>query len=158
MTSLAHAGVHLISLTATRVAFYATAATVIPVLFLAIAIQGNVLEDVLSAGSPPAPARDPRRQPRRQPGLVGRWLRVITAGAILWAGSTAEVIAMLQLFSDTDTTQAHVYVLVAVIILVVALAARPYGMFFAALNDLSWRSRSGGPEDSHPETGKTGTA
>jgi hypothetical protein len=152
MTSLARAGIHLIPLTPTRVAFYATAATVIPVLFLAIAIQGNVLEHILRAGDSAARAR----YPRRQPGIASRWVRVITAAAILWAGSTAEVIAMIQLFADNDTAMAHTYVLAAVIILVAALAARPYGWFLAAVSGLSWQARYGEPEDPEPETGKTG--
>ena len=121
-------------LTPAHMAFYATAATVIPVLFIAIAVQGSLAEALLP------PAADLRAEsgkaPSRRLSLISFRFRVTVAILIGFAGSAAEISAFLVLSSGTDNTAVRIYVLTATILLVVAAAASPANKFLTAAADV----------------------
>jgi hypothetical protein len=120
MSSLASAGLHTNALAPATIAFYATAATVIPVLFLAIAVQENLFEEMIRVGDAPAQATRP-----------GKWLsltmlRLAAAFLILIAGTGAEGTALFELCVGNDLLFTRFYVLVALMLLVVAVAYTPF--------------------------------
>jgi hypothetical protein len=106
MSSLASAAIHTSPLAPPGIAFYAAAATVIPVLFLGL-VQGKTIENLLGSGSLPA------------------GLRLTAAVVILLAGSAAEATALIELCVGTDIPFTRWYVLAAVMVLTAALASTP---------------------------------
>lgn len=92
--------------------FYITAATVIPVLFLAFAVQGRTYQDMLQA----------IRRAKERAAISYRPLRIL-ALLILAAGTNGEIVAILALYDRS--TSAEGYVLIAVISLVIAVVVGP---------------------------------
>jgi hypothetical protein len=121
-------------LTPANIAFYATAAAVIPVLFIAIAVQGNLAKALLPR------AADLRSElgkpPSRRLSLTSFRFRVTIAVSIGFAGSAAEVSALLILYGGKDITADRIYVLVATILLVAAAATGPAYEFMITATDV----------------------
>jgi hypothetical protein len=111
MSSFALTGLHSRPLDPSSIAFYAAAATVIPVLFLAL-VQGKAIENLLGVGEVPAS------------------LRLTVAGVILLAGSAAEATALIELSVGTDIPFNRWYVFAAVMVLVLAVASTPMMKLF----------------------------
>jgi hypothetical protein len=146
--------------------FYATAATIIPVLFLALAVQGRMYENLLQAArtlTPPWP-----RLPGF-PGLLGvllfllflvPWLVLTTATRLLWliawlipaAGAVGEGSAVYALYQGHDDSGTRLGVLVATLFLILAVATGPTLAYIdAALS----RRRKPGISD-NPAAGASG--
>lgn len=90
--------------------FYVTCATVIPVFFLAVAVQGRAYESVLRAIW------------RRSPWVTGLYLQWI-ALPIFFAGGSGEYYALLALYKGSDQHRAWVFQ--ATLILLAAVLVAP---------------------------------
>jgi hypothetical protein len=124
--------------------FYVTCATVIPVLFLAVAVQGRTFESVLRnyRTADRASAEDLALKMRGVWTRRGRakqvWLNrmgssnvrasnaALAATWIMLAGTVGEFIALVSLYRGSEVTSGRATVLVATLILVVAVAAGPF--------------------------------
>lgn len=132
MSPIAAVAAHT-AIPALNTAFYATAATVIPVLFLALAVQGGTYENLMKAFS----------EAFRRWMVPGRWLRtlpamalcVAAAGAaiILLDGAVAEVQAIYALYQQQARTSVAQNVLLAITFLVITTAAGPLLAFYRAV-------------------------
>jgi hypothetical protein len=105
--------------------FYVTCATVIPVLFLAVAVQGRTYESVLQAARRALPnssaserARRPWRWLRQLWGIVKSWVLQIIACAVVVAGGYGEVEALLALYRGSEAPGQRWAVLLTTLILV----------------------------------------
>ena len=100
--------------------FYITCATVIPVLFLAAAIQGQAFVFLLQ--------RAGRGTARQRQWITRRFFRFRVA-AIVIAGIVGEPIALWALYRESERPWQRPTVLVATLILLVAVAAAPVGTY-----------------------------
>jgi hypothetical protein len=158
VASLAHwAGTPAPAFNAT---FYSTVATVIPVLFLAIAVQGRGYEDLLKAFT----------SAYRRWMTPGSWLRalptaVILIGAsmlafvILVFGALGEVLAVYALYQQQAVSSTTLSVFLAVMFMVLMTAAGPvraYGraVFAPLVRDNKWIFSSHRDADAEPEATK----
>jgi hypothetical protein len=116
--------------------FYATAATVIPVLFLALAVQGRVYTDLLRAAQNYGHFRRTTLPPPELTAGPARWVFRLTMAAInasLWlaawliplAGFYGELGAIVALYRRTDSNGIRLTVLAATLLLLVGVAAGP---------------------------------
>jgi hypothetical protein len=105
--------------------FYVTCATVIPVLFLALAVQGGTYEDMLRTAVDAA-----HRQPGRGRDGAAAALLPAIAYLTLVAGALGEAFALWALFSGEDTTAGRATVMVMTLFLLVVIAAGPAWRFF----------------------------
>jgi hypothetical protein len=116
--------------------FYSVAATVIPVLFVAIAVQGRLYDIVLAA---------PEEVKQWLAGHLPRWLgratlisyyismlAMVVAAAILVYGVEGEILAVMSLYLQRPVGP-HGEVETAVIVLTVMAAALPAAAFLRAL-------------------------
>ena len=133
------------ALTASSIAFYATAATVIPVLFIALAVQGTAYQTVLKT----LDAADRRQtavglRSRRAAvfGLSYLLLAAIALGflAILALATYAEVLAIYALYQGHASNSTALGVLTGVIVLVIATAAAPVLAFLGTLAGMTRRT------------------
>jgi hypothetical protein len=119
---------------ALNTAFYATAATVIPVLFLAIAVQGRALETVTSAATSAAhDYRRARRSRARLKAVTAHFRALVTvavASLIVIDGVMGEITAMVALQNRKGGTET--FVATAVVALTFAAAATPAVTFAKA--------------------------
>lgn len=151
--------------------FYATVATVIPVLFLALALQGRVYQDLLKAFRDTV-TRDwdeymERRLPATSRPRLASLLWLTTeaafavlmplygAGLILVMGALGEITAILVLAQGSAGVLDRVTVEVSAIFLTVAAVAYPAIAFFRATQLLT-APVADGPEAGTPQPG-TGT-
>ena len=149
-----------------NVTFYSVAATVIPVLFLALAVQGRMYENLMKAASDAVETGYRQvRLWRQNPGSVrtrealGPFLTpyaaIGAAVAILAVGVIGEILALTSLYlrRPAGTPQG---MLTAVLILTVAAAAVPtlaIIRFFRGAYRAEKAFRSPAPADSPPEPG-----
>jgi hypothetical protein len=114
----------LAGMTASQIAFYATTATIIPVLFLAIAVQGPGYENLLKALS----AMTWRAEQTRR-WLFTSGIAVITAGAIaaliVFIAAVSEILASYALYQQQTEISTAQMVLTGVILLIFVTAAGP---------------------------------
>jgi hypothetical protein len=134
MTTLTLAAQTAPAAPAFNTAFYATAATVIPVLFLAIAVQGRALETVTNAATNAAHdyqrARRSRARLKAATAQTRALLTVAIASLIVMDGVAGEIIAMVAL--QTQKGGAETFVATAVGALTYAAAATPAVSFAKA--------------------------
>jgi hypothetical protein len=109
--------------------FYVTCATVIPVLFLAVAVQGRAFDSALRAyaqaeAEAAAPARGRWTQQLRT-GIVSD-LSALASGGSVMAGGFGEALALFALYSRSDVWLARLTVLLLTLLLVVVVAAGPF--------------------------------
>jgi hypothetical protein len=105
--------------------FYVTCATVIPVLFLALVVQGGTYENMLRTAMEAA-----HRHPGRgRDGAASAFLPAV-AYLTLVAGVLGEAFALGALFSRWDTTASRATVMVMTLLLLVVIAAGPAWKFF----------------------------
>jgi hypothetical protein len=101
--------------------FYITCATVIPVLFIALVVQGGTYEDMLRTALEAA-----HRRPGRSRDAAAHQLLPSVAYLSLMAGVLGEVFALIALFNGTATGfEDRLVVLLMTIFLVIAVAAGP---------------------------------
>jgi hypothetical protein len=153
MTSLALAAAHTAAPAFNR-DFYTTAATVIPVLYIALAVQGHAGASLNNAA-----ARFWDRKPAKLTGLTtlikvtGTAALAFTAAAILVGGAVAEMLAIVNLYFGSQTTASGPFVLWLTILLVAAAAAGPVLDFSNAPDaEASAAEEQSAPD---PEPGKT---
>jgi hypothetical protein len=139
--------------------FYVTCATVIPVLFLAFAVQGQGYRSMIRAARKVNRGYNLWRRgahPRRE--RAWRWLRArpwsLVAGlgaAIVGAGFLGEYFALLALFQRSEIYTQRVGVFVATILLAVAVTVGP--MWIGVNPDQLFESGA----DQPTEDGRRGT-
>jgi hypothetical protein len=107
--------------------FYVTCAAVIPVLFLAVAVQGPTYESVFKAALQADALAGQRYAQRRQAGLAGvmSLLLLGIALVILIAGSVGEGLALWILYQGSEAPGVRGWLLVLTLILVGAVVAGP---------------------------------
>lgn len=116
--------------------FYVTCATVIPVLFLALVVQGGTYESMLRTALEAA-----HRQPMRsRDGAVATLLPLIPYFALM-SGVLGEAAALSALFSGSDTKTGRTAVLVMTLTLVIAAAAAPTWRWFKVDDEIRVRLR-----------------
>jgi hypothetical protein len=104
--------------------FYATVATVIPVLFLALAVQGRGFDRVLRAMQAPRHERgDP--PPRSELGLFSPRVLMVTAWLILGSAFGGEATALFDLYRQRSPSGDGLVTLACVLFLLMAVAAGP---------------------------------
>ena len=116
------------ALTASQIAFYATAATVIPVLFLAIAIQGRAYQDLLRAAQ-----KFDRTMRAATPSGGSPSVELAAISRLLWAlallipiaGCDGEGTAITALYQGHGTVGIRLMVLIGTLYLVFAVAIGP---------------------------------
>jgi hypothetical protein len=156
------------ALTASTIAFYATSATIVPVLFIAIALQSPVWQPMLrNAGSA---GRSARKNEQRV-ALIALHVPIVLAYLVLFAGLYGVGMSIGALSYDNDDPMRHDTVAAAVIILTIAVASVPLSQWSRALLTI-WSSGRPESDDGQasaaqapdkrpgaamPETGKTGT-
>ena len=110
--------------------FFATAATVIPVLFLALAVQGHVVEDLIKPATEAirnywAPPESRKPIPE---GIRGAWvgsISLLLAQIVIFAGGGGEILSFIALYLQKTNDIITVYVLAGVIALIVAASVGP---------------------------------
>jgi magnesium-transporting ATPase (P-type) len=136
-------------LTPTEIAFYATCATVVPVLFLAFAVQGRTWRTMLSVAVSSAKIK---RELGHRP--WGAWRLIFFGYLVLLAGLVGEGYSIGGLYYDRQDTQRTITVLVAVIFLNFTVVSIPMNLFTSALWAV-WRSKTQAQatseQDSEPE-------
>ncbi len=166
--------------------YYATIPTVIPVLYLAYALQGpafeTLLRSALSAGRDQIAGQSlwqPRGRAatwvaaRLPPALLPRAL-LTAAFLILTAGATGEASALWVLYKGHDDPSTRLFVFIATMILLLAVITPPLLSYFRVtllLQDYRAKVRPKGAAEQHrapqsagpahpgpPETGKTDPA
>ena len=104
--------------------FYITAATAIPTLFVALAVQGNGYENLLKAS-----ARLSQRGEGNRHGwaiaIAGSSALIGIAIAILFFAILGEILAVYALYQQQAESGTEVYVLVGTVAFVLATAAGP---------------------------------
>jgi hypothetical protein len=122
--------------------FYVTCATVIPVLFLALAVQGPVYEWVLRTSEraerysnttwrrglgrqPPARRERPLQGTREMVAEFASVVLWVIALLIVFAGGFGEGLALYALYRGSEPADARRWVLVATLVLVAAVVAGP---------------------------------
>jgi hypothetical protein len=120
--------------------FYATAATIIPVLFLALAVQGTIYQDFLTAAVGAARSIGRGHRSRRYPSLtavltLGPIMMIALAGLIPIYGAAGELAAIYALAEQKSGLLAAGLVPGAVIVLAAATAAGPLMALFRAMVD-----------------------
>jgi hypothetical protein len=111
-------------------AFYSTIATIVPVMYLALAVQGRVFTDLLAAFTANADrlSKDPRSQ---APGFPGTGLAtaasipLLAATLILIAGAGAEILAIIALYDQHAPALIGTYVLTGASVLGVMIVVPP---------------------------------
>ena len=106
--------------------FYITCATVIPVLFLAVAVQGQAYETVLLKTLITARTRRDDGKTHQAEATIASFLLRQVAYFIWVAGAFGELYAVLALYEGHDVGDSRVFVLGSTLILVFALAQGPY--------------------------------
>jgi hypothetical protein len=120
--------------------FYVTTATVIPVLYLAIAVQGPAYQNMLKAA---------HRTNLRSMLLIDAALLILAAAVF------GEVIALVTLYSGSDILGLRIYVLVSTLLLLLAAAAGPTTTFAHVAVDFVTEALS--PSARSREPGETDT-
>jgi hypothetical protein len=158
MTSLASLA-HTAAAPAFNGLFYATAATIIPVLFLAIAVQGRTYEDMLKTGV--ATYRRVRQDPQvRQSAfwsVTATYFAsspAITAVLILAAGAGAEICAVLALYQQHIGSHAGLYVLIGTIFLVIEIALWPADALLRSIIQAVRKDRTAHPLEPQGDAGQ----
>jgi hypothetical protein len=147
LIALAHASTPP-SLTSAAIAFYATVATFIPVLYLALAVQGNASQSIFGAARVIVKriirslARKVFRnaatgRPQNKPEIIRRAIFIIpvaciiplAAVAIILAGALGEILAVYALYQEQDTPPTPTIVLFTAIFLIIAVAVGPVVTF-----------------------------
>jgi hypothetical protein len=127
--------------------FYVTCATVIPVLFLAFAVQGRSYEDLLRLALEQDQARKPGGRLRRAVRYVGVQALRYSAYIILVAGIGGEMVALAALYYGREGPDQRVLVLRLTALLVVAAASGPIASYVKTF----WRGIAPGEDASQPE-------
>lgn len=119
--------------------FYATAATIIPVFFLALAVQGRMYSDLLRAAQALARARQHPRFTGTADGRLSPLSRLSmgTVNGLLWlaawlipiSGFFGEQGAIIALYREHDNSGTRLIVLVSTLLLLVAVAIGPVVTF-----------------------------
>jgi hypothetical protein len=116
--------------------FFVTCATVIPVLFLALVVQGGTYESMLRSAVEAA-----NREPGRgRDGAVSQLLPAV-AYLTLMAGVIGEAGALWALFNGRDTKTDRAVVLVTTLFLLTIAAAGPAWRFFRVQDTVSQLAR-----------------
>ena len=111
--------------------FYVTCATVIPVLYLAVAVQGRTYESVLRASRTVAQSKVSERWPYRTwRFFISRFLDYL-AFSIVFFGVWGEVAALIALYKGSERGQQPV-VFMATLILLATAAAGPLLAWFTS--------------------------
>jgi len=108
--------------------FYVTCATVIPVLYLAGAVQGTIWESLMQAASAGVRARLKGRITYRITLTPTPTVSMLLAAAAMYiglAGGVGEFLALLALYRGSEVPIQRVIVLVATLILVFAVVTLP---------------------------------
>jgi hypothetical protein len=113
--------------------FYATAATIIPVLFLAIAVQGRTYENLIKTFS----------DAFRDWTTPSRWIPRLPAGAIAFTASMAglmllysagsEIAAIYALYHQQATRSTAQFILIAATFMIIMTAAGPTLTYWRAV-------------------------
>ena len=127
--------------------FYITCATVIPVLFLGLVVQGGTYEDMLRAALEAA-----HRQPGRIREAAAPQLLPTVAYLSLMAGLLGEVFALLALFHQSDTSTDRAVILGLTTFLLVVVASGPAWRLMSVQNtiDRLEREHAGLERQEHP--------
>lgn len=109
--------------------FYVACATVIPVLFLAYAVQGDAYKNLLDIAVRKAKLK-------ADDGWVGQWKVIIVtrtlqqiAYSIWYAGAAGEILALQMLYQEHDSSTQRLTVFVCTVWLILAVAAGPYSVY-----------------------------
>lgn len=121
--------------------FYVTCATVIPVLFLAAAVQVQTLVVLMQ--------RARRRTARQHQWITRRFLR-IRAAAIVIAGIAGEPVALWALYRESERPWQRPTVLVATLTLLLAVAAAPIGAYADQVAQFLDQTLGAPPEQTAP--------
>lgn len=127
MTSLALLA-HSAAAPAGNSTFLTVAATIVPVLLLAVTIQGRTYQEMLALKISPAAA----------------WL--LTA-SVLSVGCLGEITALITLYTGTPATAPALIVLIVTVLLTLAIAGAALVMFMTAENQRKASARQQGEDE-----------
>jgi hypothetical protein len=126
--------------------FYIVCATVIPVLFLAVAVQGSAYKTVLEAAMTAARTKTSGGWTHQLRALaLSRTLQLI--GYAIWcAGALGEVLALMVLYQDPEDSGTRITVFLATVFLTFVVGAGPLRAY-AQVRSAIWRQRGALPDD-----------
>jgi len=104
--------------------FYVTCATVIPVLYLAVALQGKTWDSFMQSAWAAVQGR-PRGEPKYRLTPIRGIGVVVAATYIMLAGGVGEAFALLALYRGSDVPTERTIVLGATLLLVFVVVAIP---------------------------------
>ena len=126
--------------------FYIVCATVIPVLFLAVAVQGGAYKSVLTAAMTAArtkPSDGWKRQLRAL--ALSRTLQL--AGYAIWcAGALGELLALMVLYQGHEEGGTRITVFLATAFLAFVASAGPLSAYIDVRSNI-WNQRGSLPDD-----------
>jgi hypothetical protein len=124
--------------------FYATTATIIPVLFLAIAVQGRGYENLINSIDVVDPLTDDSGPWYTVLGRMAAYLALfMAAGGILIYGVLSEIAAIYALYQQQAESGTGQLVLTGVIFLIIATAAGPALTLLSVTLAGKWRLNMG---------------
>jgi hypothetical protein len=168
----------LAAMTPSQIAFYATVATIIPVLFVAIAVQGGAFRQVINApGRIAADAAVTARRDLNQPNAswqdeilklspvllkleatrIAVWLLELAAILIVAAGAIGELLAIYALYQGHDHPGIRLTVLLSVALLTCAVIIEPVQAQVSIFREVRRRRRLRKSTTPRTETGETDT-
>jgi hypothetical protein len=120
--------------------FYVVCATIIPVLFLAVAVQGNAYKSVLDTAMKAAQTKADDGWKRQLWALaLSRTLQLI--GYYIWcAGALGELLALMALYQGHEEPGMRITVLLLTLLLVFAVAAAPLSVYTNVRKNI-WHQR-----------------
>ena len=112
-------------------AYYATAATIIPVLYVALTLQGSTFEESLRRyrESVNSGVQSVRSDIRSRARVIGSLLITLLIGLILTFGIYAEFVTLLVLYRQAAGQASALLVMIAISLLLVLVAAVPIARF-----------------------------
>jgi hypothetical protein len=102
--------------------FFVAAATVIPVLFLALTLQGNTYEEILTYWQ--KKVKETAENNRKLANIIN-WLIYTTAGFVLACGFIGEVYAMISLYYERSSSDRKQFVIFSVVLLLAVTVFGP---------------------------------
>jgi hypothetical protein len=141
MTSLALAAHTTPAAPPFNATFYATAATIIPVFFLAIAVQGNMYKNMITAARAKISATNSPRFRTTLAALGTVWLLLIGTQLILAAGVLGEALAVNALAYSASGHLTPNLVRLSILLLTVAVAIGPGIQLAQAILDIPTTGR-----------------
>jgi hypothetical protein len=135
--------------------FYVVCATIIPVLFLAAAIQGNAYKNVLEAAIKAAKTESGDRLGAKLYAFILSRVLQLLSYCIWSAGAIGEFLALLTLYQGHEDTNSRPVVFLSTMLLVLTVAAGPLDSYLKVRVAMRGERPRSAPDPSQDATPRT---